>query len=349
MGKWWSVLFGVIMTAAGGLFIVAPIVGWWLPEGVSTHAWHVDLLFYIILAITGFFFILTEALLVYFMWVYAGRAGQPGHVFGHGVEEKKVFWTSYFKHIARPVSAILHNQHRVELAWTFVPALILLYIAIAQVSAWAEIKYVSHMPKFENQDLPPQQVEVSARQFEWRMRYPSPARLKEWFNKEKRKDPEQLKKLEQDFASFKTIEQPDDVRVTNELHLWKEHPLVVQLRTIDLIHSFNVPYMRVKQDSLPGKIIPVWFTPTKANTILKKDKQGTPHWLDGDGVDPKTGEPRDRHLVWEIPCAELCGWGHYRMIGRVYVHETQADFFAWLADAQAKLNARQNESTTTAH
>ena len=56
MGKWWSVLFAVVMLACGGLFFVAPFVGWWLPEGVSTHAWDVDMLFYIILGITGLFF-----------------------------------------------------------------------------------------------------------------------------------------------------------------------------------------------------------------------------------------------------------------------------------------------------
>jgi len=72
VGKWWSVLFGVVMAACLGLFVAAPFVGWWLPEGVSTHAFRVDRLFYIILFITGFFFVLTESLLVIFMWLYAG-------------------------------------------------------------------------------------------------------------------------------------------------------------------------------------------------------------------------------------------------------------------------------------
>jgi cytochrome c oxidase subunit 2 len=314
------------MTAAGGLFIIAPMVGWWLPEGVSTHAWDIDLLFYIILAITGFFFILTEGLLIYFMWVYAGKPGQTGHVFGHHAEEQKVFWTSYFKHIVRPVSAILHNQHRVELAWTLVPAVILLYIAFAQVNTWANVKYVSRMPQLDKQPL---QVEVSARQFEWRMRYPSPARWEEWkANREAARD-------------FATKPHFDDVHVTNELHVFKDHPVVVQLRTIDVLHSFNIPYMRVKQDSLPGKIIPVWFTPTKANTVLRKDKSGTLHWEDGDGHNPRTGEPRDRHQVWDIACAELCGWGHYRMIGRVFVHEKEEDFVRWLTEAEKNQRSTQ--------
>jgi cytochrome c oxidase subunit 2 len=162
------------------------------------------------------------------------------------------------------------------------------------------------------------------------MRYPSPERMKQWFDPVKLKDPDQRAILERDFNSFERTPQADDVHRINELHVWKGHWVLVKLRTIDLIHSFNVPYMRVKQDSLPGKIIPVWFKPTEANT--RQFGTNGP-WLDGDGIDPKTGRPQDRGLVWEIACAELCGWGHYRMIGRVYVHETQEDFFRWLEHA----------------
>ena len=73
-----AILFAVVMTASGLLFVVAPMVGWWLPEAASTHAWSVDLLFYIILAITGFFFILTEAILCVFMYKYcSSEKGKP--------------------------------------------------------------------------------------------------------------------------------------------------------------------------------------------------------------------------------------------------------------------------------
>jgi cytochrome c oxidase subunit 2 len=204
------------------------------------------------------------------------------------------------------------------------------------------------MPTFENQDLPPQQVEISARQFEWRMRYPSPARFQDWFDREKRKDPELKQKLEKDFESFAKVQQPDDIYVVNELHAWNNHPVVVQLRTLDLIHSFNIPYMRVKQDALPGKIIPVWFKPIQANTKFRPDKNGNPHWEDGGGYNAETGEPRDRHKIWEIACAELCGWGHYRMIGRIYVHENRADFLRWLTEAEKRQRSTQPGTPTTA-
>jgi cytochrome c oxidase subunit 2 len=33
---------------------------------------------------------------------------------------------------------------------------------------------------------------------------------------------------------------------------------------------------------------------------------------------------------YELVCAELCGWGHYKMRGRVTVHETESEFHEWM-------------------
>src|SRR6516165_5943865 len=76
VNKLWAIVFGAVNLACGMLFVVAPFVGWWLPEGQSTHAKAVDDLFYIILYITGFFFFLTEAIMVVFMLLYVS-AGTP--------------------------------------------------------------------------------------------------------------------------------------------------------------------------------------------------------------------------------------------------------------------------------
>lgn len=322
MGKWWSLLFAVVLFLCGLLFVVAPMVGWWLPEAVSTHAWDVDKLFYIILAVTGFFYVLTEALLCIFMYKYcactkalAPAASEPGFV----------------AKLCAPAMKYLNDPHKVEMAWTIVPAIILLYIAFAQVSAWANIKYQSRMPHFaqKDKDFTPLQVDVTARQWEWRIRYPSSERFRDWM---KNKGSVATQK---DFQSFAKFEQKDDIKVVNELHVWKDHPVVVHLSTRDVLHSFNIPSLRVKQDSLPGRTIPVWFTPTKHNTIKQKNERGQEVWLDGHH--PVTKEPDTQH-VWDIACAELCGWGHYRMIGRLYVHESQTDFLDWLESVE-----RQNQ------
>ena len=44
MQKFWSLLFGLVMTAAVLLFVVAPFLGWWLPRNVSSFGQKVDAL-----------------------------------------------------------------------------------------------------------------------------------------------------------------------------------------------------------------------------------------------------------------------------------------------------------------
>jgi cytochrome c oxidase subunit 2 len=313
------------MAATVLLWLVSPFMGWWLPKNVSSFGGDVDFLYYLILAITGFFFLLTEAILVYFMYTYAGGPGRRTHVVGHHYAEDKVLWTSFFKRMARPITAVIHDQHRLELTWTLVPGVILLLIAIVQIRTWENIKYQSKMPTPGQQT---QQIEVSARQFEWRIRYPSPDRFVRMEKDQKAAD---------DFANNP---HEDDLWLVNEVHVWRQNKVLVHLRTKDVIHSFYFPNLRLKQDALPGKTIPVWFKVTEPNTSKQGDR-----WVDGGGIKPD-GTPNDPGKVWELACAELCGWGHYKMTGRLYVHETREDFLDWLRWAQQRQN--QTEPTETA-
>lgn len=93
----------------------------------------------------------------------------------------------------------------------------------------------------------------------------------------------------------------DDITTVNELYLPVDRPVIVHLTSKDVIHSFSLPSMRVKQDAIPGLDIPVWFIPTQ------------------------TGE-------YEIGCAQLCGIGHYRMRGYLTI-QTAEEFAAWLQEA----------------
>jgi cytochrome c oxidase subunit 2 len=301
-------LFGVVMIGCGAMFVVAPFVGWWMPAAVSSHGQHIDDLFYWILAITGFFFVLTEALLVGFMYRYVGR--EPGETL-----KPSLLWNLF-----KPLASMFNTASKIEMAWTVVPAVILLWLAFAQIGAWKEVKYKSRLDAdVWGSGMPvPVQMDISARQFEWRMRFPSPATWEKW-----KTNP----KLAQEWARKPEF---DDIFLVNELHAIKERHVVINLSTKDVIHSFNMPHMRVKQDALPGKTIPVWFKPTASNCVKNS---ATGHWDDGGGRDPLTGAPKDTTLVWEIACAELCGWGHYRMIGRSYIHDTEADFVEWLKSA----------------
>ena len=95
----------------------------------------------------------------------------------------------------------------------------------------------------------------------------------------------------------------DDVLVTsNELHLPKDRPVKLLLRSKDVLHNFAVPQFRVKMDLVPGLVTYVWLTPTR------------------------TGK-------FDILCMELCGIAHYTMRGYVVV-DKQEDFESWLAKQQ---------------
>ncbi len=95
----------------------------------------------------------------------------------------------------------------------------------------------------------------------------------------------------------KTFETEDDYQVDNDIHVPVGTPIRVFLTSKDVIHSLFMPNLRFKQDTLPGRQIEAWF---------QGDKAG----------------------VYEIPCAELCGFGHSGMKGTLYV-DTPEDYATW--------------------
>jgi cytochrome c oxidase subunit 2 len=95
------------------------------------------------------------------------------------------------------------------------------------------------------------------------------------------------------------LDTPDDTYTVNDLHVPGEEEVVLQIESEDVLHSFFLPNMRTKQDVVPGWKQFVWF---RAN----------------------------RNGVYDLICAELCGWGHYKMRGQLTV-ESRRDFDEWLA------------------
>jgi cytochrome c oxidase subunit 2 len=91
----------------------------------------------------------------------------------------------------------------------------------------------------------------------------------------------------------------DDVVIeSDDLHLQIGKPVKVLLRSVDVLHDFNVPEFRSKMDLVPGSVTYFWLTPTRTGTF-------------------------------DILCAELCGVGHPQMRGAVVVAEA-APYEAWL-------------------
>jgi len=142
----------------------------------------------------------------------------------------------------------------------------------------------------------PLEIRVVAEQFAWNIHYPGADGV---FGKTDVKHVTSANPLGIDPTDPHA---KDDVATLNQLHLEVNRPVIIRITSKDVIHSFSLPYMRVKQDATPGMVVPVHFTPVKTS-----------------------GEE-----TWEIACAQLCGLGHYRMKGQFQVH-TKDEFNQWLA------------------
>jgi cytochrome c oxidase subunit II len=249
--RYWSIFFGLVGLACVACFVYAPFdPEWWLPAGpdpkmshlhsASTLGKEVDALFVIILWITGAVFVGTQVVLAWAIWKFGDAPGR--------------------------VAIYFHGSQRLELIWTIIPAIALVFITVYQFSTWSNIKFKSSEPRIAPL------AEVTARQFQWLIRYPGPD------------------------GKFRTS---DDLFTINDLHFVKNEKTLIHLMAKDVLHSFFLPQLRIKQDAVPGLKISVWFDADQAGK-------------------------------YELVCAELCGWGHGRMRGVATVHETQAEFDDWL-------------------
>lgn len=158
-----------------------------------------------------------------------------------------------------------HGNTTLEIIWTIVPAVILVVLSFMSQATWGNIK--GHMPPSDVH------VQVTAKQFNWEVTYPGPDGK---------------------------LGTEDDLEMENEVHVPVNKVILVHLKSKDVIHSFFLPNMRLKQDAVPGREIQAWFQATKPGR-------------------------------YELPCAELCGFGHSGMRGWVYVHPAD-EYAKWVKE-----------------
>jgi cytochrome c oxidase subunit 2 len=168
-----------------------------------------------------------------------------------------------FRHREGRRAVFSHGSTTLELIWTIIPAMVFIVLFFVSQSTWARIKGTA----------PPGDVRVRvlAKQFNWEFYYPGPD------------------------GRFDT---GDDKTIVGDLHVPVGKVVRVFLRSQDVIHSFFVPALRLKQDAVPGREILAWFEATKPGR-------------------------------YEIACAELCGLGHSIMKGWLIVHAAE-DYQRWV-------------------
>jgi cytochrome c oxidase subunit 2 len=202
-----------------------------------------------------------------------------------------------------------HRSTYLEIGVAVVEAILLFGFSIP---LWAA--RVDRIPP-ENEALV---VQVTGEQFAWNVRYAGPDGV---FGKT---DIHQIDVQSNPLGLDRSDPAAkDDITTLNQLYLPANKPIIVKLRSKDVIHSFNVPEFRVKQDAVPGFTIPIWFIPDVTTAEMRT----------------RTGNPE---FQYEIACAQLCGLGHYRMRGFVTVLSPE-EFQKWFDAEEAKLKEQGSD------
>jgi cytochrome c oxidase subunit 2 len=198
-----------------------------------------------------------------------------------GVEVTLLVFIVKYRHREGRKATYIEGNKRLEYIWTGATAVIVIALALFSRGLWFEIKDPARFPD------PGLELRIVAKQFEWSVTYP---------------------------GADGRLGSGDDYTVRNQLHVPTNVPVHIALESEDVIHSFYVPQLRLKQDAVPGMTIPMWFEAIQAGEYV-------------------------------IGCAELCGLGHYRMRGALTVHEA-ADFTRW--DQERQVAAAGGDAGTVA-
>lgn len=162
----------------------------------------------------------------------------------------------------------IYGNATLELVWTLIPAIIVAVLSIYSFVVWSQI---------ETRPDNAQEVGVVGQRFAWTFNYEAttddlPPNM-------------DMSRVPEDIAA--TLNNGEAISFSYpQLHTWVNQPVTVSMETQDVIHSFWIPGMRMKQDVLSGRVTTMSFTPIESG-------------------------------VFRIVCAELCGGGHGEMAGRV--------------------------------
>jgi len=236
----------------------------YMPPDVSKHGYHVDDLINILHV---FMILLFVGWGIFFVWCLMKFRARPGH-------------TADYKLVKAKAPKYL------EVAVALFEAFLLVGLSMP---VWARVK--DELPTEADNPI---HVRVVAEQFAWNFHYPGKDGL---FG---RVAPEFLNSATNVLGLDPSDPNGNDDFVSGEMHLPVDRPVITQITSKDVIHSFAIPVMRVKQDAVPGMRISVWFHPVKTGT-------------------------------YEIACAQLCGNNHYSMRAILKL-ESQSDYDAWFEE-----------------
>lgn len=221
----------------------------WLPVQASTAAPLVDGLFSFETGVGTFVFLAVISVMAWVMLMHRAE--------------------KYDESDAEPIE----GNTRLEVIWTAIPFVLVMAIAIYAIRVNTTLGVLGPMEHIHVRDpleqqggypgdrLPPESVEVIARQWSWEFRYPN-----------------------------------SGVSST-ELHLAVDQPVTFRLVSEDVLHGFYIPAFRLKQDVVPGRAIDFNLTPTREGRYRLRDSQFSGTWFAANQADVVVESGPD-HLSW---------------------------------------------------
>jgi len=205
--------------------------------------------------------------------------------------------------VDQDVCMFFADDHKLEIAWTVVPAIVLALLIFSGLRAWNDIT--------DEASKDAAVIEVIGQQFLWTARYPGKDNLLGHHNYK-------MIDASNEFGLDLANENSWDDFKSLELHLPKGKEVKLMIRAKDVLHSVFLPHFRVKMDAVPGMHTTFKFVATKSTAEMRSE----------------TGNP---NFNYEMACTEICGKGHFSMRFPVFVHDSVEDYENWLKSQEAWL------------
>ncbi len=148
---------------------------------------------------------------------------------------------------ANPIPSKVHHNTLLEVAWTLIPVIILVFIA---VPSFRLLYFQETLPK------PDVQIKAIGKQWFWSYEYPGSAAGFTF---------DSLMLSDADAAK---AGKPRLLGVDNAIYVPVNKIIEVETAAADVIHSFALPQMGVKMDAVPGRLNKTWFKPTRTGVFF---------------------------------------------------------------------------------
>ncbi len=265
-----------------------------LPRSASAHGDEIDNLWDISMWLIIVVFFITQPVLFYFGYKYRGKKNR-----------KAVY---------------MEHNNRLEFIWTIVPAIVLAGLIIYGLSTWSDVMSINQ------KDEEPMVIELYAQQFSWTARYAGGDNTLGYANVHL---VEGANTLGVDINDANSL---DDV-ITRELHLPVGRPVLLKMRSQDVIHSAFLPHFRVQMNVLPGMQTRFRFTPTVTTEEMRLDPKTMEKVNNINEIRAERGD-ESWEFDYVLLCNKICGTAHYNMQMKVVV-ETEEEFNKWMSEQKA--------------